>query len=530
MAAALLFVTACLNAAGLIIARTLGWMHELAVRHALGAGRGRLLRQTLIDGGLLAVLAGIVAAGVSAALVRTLVALAPPELPRLEQIGLSARPFGEVAGLTAATMLLVGVLPALWTSSAFEGSLRAGDRSATQTRGRQRAQRALVVLQVALAIVVLTAAGLLARTLRALEQADPGFDAGRVAIVELAWPVDSYRGAARVSSLYGRLTSRLEALPDVAAAAPVNVVPFTGATGGWDGPLTIEGRRTGPPAVVNLAVVGPHYFRALRIGATRGRVFSDADRDGRQRVVVISARVADRLWHGTNAVGRRIAIGRPHTSADWWTVVGVVPETRYRAVRTAVPTVYFPVDQFGGPIDMIRTMVVRTVGEPAMVARSIRDAVRQEDPRVVIVSADPMELLLANQRARPRLDAVLLAVFAAGALLLAAVGLYAVLAYTVRQRTRELAIRHALGATPSGLALLVVRQALVTTGLGLALGIGAALSCAGLLRSLLFGVSPADPLTLASVAAILLATGAAASYLPARRAAAADPATALRVE
>jgi predicted permease len=276
-----------------------------------------------------------------------------------------------------------------------------------------------------------------------------------------------------------------------------------------------------------MAVVGAGYFRSLGIPLLRGRGFADADREGSTRVALVSEQVARRFWPGQDPIGKQIGFDPP-TSAGWWTVVGLVPETRYRALRAPAPTVYLPYRQFGDVVTMITTVAVRTTGDPSTATPSIRRVVRSTDTDVVVTSAAPLHALVAGELAEPRLSAVLAGVFGAGALVLASLGLYAVLAFVVRQRTRELAIRHALGATPLRLRALVLRQALVLAVTGAVWGLLVALAGARLLRSLLFGVSPTDPLTLATVTATLILVALAAAYLPARRATRADAAAMLR--
>jgi len=244
-------------------------------------------------------------------------------------------------------------------------------------------------------------------------------------------------------------------------------------------------------------------------------------------VALVSEQVARLFWPGQDPIGKQIGFDPP-TSAGWCTVVGLVPETRYRALREPAPTVYLPYRQFGDVVTMITTVAVRTTGDPSTATPSIRRVVRSTDTDVVVTSAAPLHALVAGELAEPRLSAVLAGVFGAGALVLASLGLYAVLAFVVRQRTRELAIRHALGATPLRLRALVLRQALMLAGTGAVGGLLVALAGARLLRSLLFGVSPTDPLTLATVTATLILVALAAAYLPARRATRADAAAMLR--
>jgi putative ABC transport system permease protein len=527
-AAALLWLIACVNASNLLLVRAAGRTQEIAVRRALGAGRARILRQLFTESALLAVVGGVLGGVLAAVLMRALVAMAPPDLARLEEIRLQGASLALAAGVAAGAVLMCGLLPALWTSGQLAAPLAAGDRTRTDTGATRRTYSALVVFQIGLALLVLTAAGLLTRTVRELGRLDTGFAADHLTVLQLAWPREKFGSPERVSALYDRLIPAIEALPGVVAAALLNMAPFTGATAGWDGRFVARGSASadrGP--VLNMAVVGSGYFRSLDLPVLRGRGFTDADREGSPRVAVVSQQVARRFWPGQDPVGKQIGFDPP-IDANWWTVVGLVPETRYRALREPAPTVYLPYRQFSETITMITTVAVRSTGDPSAATPSIRRVVRETDKDVVVTSAAPMEALMAGELAQPRLSAVLAGVFGGGALVLASVGLYAVLAFVVRQRTRELAIRHALGATASRLRALVLRQALVLAGTGAVWGLLVALAGARLLRSVLFGVSPTDPLTLATVTATLIAVALAAAYIPARRATRADAAAMLR--
>jgi len=526
--AALLLLIACLNAANLVLVRAAGRTQEIAVRRALGAGRGRLVRQLFAENCLLALVAGALGVVLADLSLRALLAIAPPEIPRLDEIRLNGVSLGLTTLVGLAAVLLCGLLPAVWASGDIGTPLRAGDRSGTQAAKTRRAQHALVVFQIGMALVVLTVAGLLGRSLRELEHLDTGFAPDELTIVELAWPQEKFDTSAKVDALYDRLIPRLEALPGVASASPVNVAPFTGAAAGWDGVFTPQASSgSTEPAVLNLAVVGEGYFQTLGLPVVLGRSITSADRDGSPRVAVISEGVARRFWPGQNPVGKRVGLDAKRPE-DWWTVVGLVPETRYRAIREPAPTVYLPYRQFGDAIVMVTTMAVRTTVPPSAATPAIRRTVHDTDPDVIVTTADPMPRLLAGQLARPRLSAVLTAAFGGGALFLAGIGLYAVLAHVVRQRRRELGIRQALGATPWRVRVLVMSHALVMAGTGTAWGLLASLAVGQGLRSHLFGVSPTDPFTLAGVTVLLMTVALVASYRPAKQATAIDAASALR--
>jgi len=532
-AAALLLLIGCFNVANLLLARASGRMHEIAVRRALGARQGRIVRQLLTESCLLALAGGLLGTVFAGVMVNGLVALAPPELPRLEEIRLTSLPLQWAAGISVAAALMFGLVPALLASASVASAIRPGDRSATESMPRRRLQDALIVLQIGLAIVVLATAGLLGRSLLHLQRVDMGFTAERVAIVELAWPDAKYDSPDKVRGFYERLLPRLEVLPGVVSVAPTHLMPFEGATGGIDGRFVADGTATMDAAtapMLSMEIVGTGYFGTLGIPLLRGRAFTDADREHTSRVTVVSEAVARVMWPGGDALGRRLGMGQPQGPEDWWTVIGVVPDTRYREMREPTPTVYVSTSQFISQFVSVRRIAIRTIGEPAAVLPLVRHAVQEMDSDTFVASAHTMEGLMGRELAQPRLSTALLGVFGVGALVLAGVGLYAMLAYIVRRRTRELAIRHALGATPFRLRVLVMHQALTLAGTGVLFGVAALLAGGQLLESLLFEVGPADPTTLAAVASIVVTVALAASYCPARRAMRADPAVVLRQE
>ncbi len=527
MAAALLLVAACLNVGGLLLVRGISRRQEIAVRRALGASRGRILRQLTVETVPIALGAGTFAVLVAMLLLRGLIALAPPELPRIDEVQLQGLPVGLATLVAGAAVLAASLLPAFWLSDSLEPWLRAGRRSVTGLRGVVSVQRAIVTLQVGLAVLVLFVAGLLVRTFQHLGAIETGFTVERLAIVELSWPDATFAMPSDVAAFYERLLARLGSLPEVAAASPVNVVPFTGATGGWDGSFVADGNPGNAP-VFNLAVVGSRYFDTLGISLREGRGFSDTDRDGSGPVAVVSEDAARELWPHQSPLGKRMAFG--DATGGWRTVIGVAPEIRYRAIRQSAPTVYLPARQLVAVFPLVTTLAVRTHGSPDLALASIRHAVQQTDRHVTVLKASTMSGLFAGEFATPRLSALLVTVVAIGAVLLSAVGLYAVLAASVRERRRELAIRHAVGATPGRLRALVLHQALRMCGLGVALGLGLALAIGRLLQGVLFEVSPHDAPTLAGVVAVLLAVAAFAGYFPARRATELDPVELLRDE
>jgi putative ABC transport system permease protein len=304
-------------------------------------------------------------------------------------------------------------------------------------------------------------------------------------------------------------------LPGVRSVATVNVVPFTGATAGWDGAFVAEGQSS-PAQMFNFAVVGNEFFETMGITLRSGRPFDRHDRRGSVPVAIVSEQAARLLGLENGAVGRRVRLGE--SAADWRTIVGVTAETRYRAIRETAATVYLPLEQFPEVMTLINTLVVRTDGHPATAAPSIRAAVAQTDPAVSVLSVAALSDLVGREFAGPRLNAVLLSLFGAGAALLAAVGLYSLLAAAVKERRRELAIRQAIGATPARLRRMVVLQGLGLCGAGLAFGLGGGLAAGRLFGSVLYGVAANDFYTVSGVVVFLMIIAMASSYVPARRA------------
>jgi putative ABC transport system permease protein len=531
-ATVLILLISCFNVANLLLARATTRTQEMAVRRALGAPQARIVGQLLTESGLLALAGGILGTVLAGVMITALLALAPPELPRLEEIRLAGTPLRWALIISAAAAFTFGLLPALLAPGILPSSMR-GDRTSSEALPRRRLQNALVVSQVGLSIVVLVAAGLLGRSLLHLQRVETGFATESVAIVELAWPRanhDSTDAAAAFRfSLYDRLLPRLEALPGVASAALMHLLPFGGASVGIDGRFLAEGRAMLDPATApmfSMEVVGPGYFRTLGIPLLRGRTFTEADRENSPRAIVVTEGVARVMWPGEDAVGRRLGMGQPERAEDWWTVVGIVPDTRYRELREPTPTVYVPVRQFMS-VDRI---AIRTTVEPAVVLPSVRHAVQEMDPDAFVTSAHTMEGLMARELAQPRLSTALLGVFGVGALVLTGVGLYAMLAYMVRRRSRELAIRHALGASPARLRSLVLRQAIALGGTGVLVGLAVSLAGGRWIETLLFGTSPTDAATLVGVAVLVMTVVLAAAYFPCRRATETDPAAVLRLD
>jgi len=528
-AAALLLLITCINVANLLLVRGLARVREIAVRSALGAGRGQVVRHLLGENGLLAALGGALGVVVAAAAVRLFVASAPPGVPRLDEIHANAAALAGAVGITGLAMLLFALAPAVITSRVdLERVLRSDTRQSTGRRARL-AREVLVAGQVALALIVLSAAGLIVRSLINLERVDLSFQSSGLLIADLTMQGDLYGDAKKQRAMLERLVPELQALPDVRAASPVVAAPFSG-NGGWDGRPAADGQspeQAGINPMVNMEVATPDYFRTLGVPIIRGRGFTDADREGVPGAVIVSQSTARLYWPGADPIGKRLRMGEKLEQV--FTVVGVVPDTRYRDLRDARPSIYFPLRQSFFPFAPW-TLAIRTTGSPADAVPAIRRVISETAPGVALVSAAPFGDLLEGPLAQPRLNALLLAVFAGAAVTLAAVGLFGAMATMVRQRTRELGVRMALGATARDLRGLVMRRALTIAAVGSVVGLLSALLVNRLLVAMLYEVAPTDWATLSAVTGFLIVVATLASVIPARSTTRIDAVIALRAE
>ncbi len=527
---ALVLLIACANVANLLLARGLVREREVAVRGALGAGRGRLVRQLLVEGAMLAVAAGLAGLGLAAGLLRLLLRLAPADLPRTEAIHLDPVVLGFAGAITLASTLLFGLVPAFRLSATSpQATLRAGgDRSGGT--GHARLRSVLLVGEVALSLVLLIGAGLLVRSFVRLQQIDYGFRTADLLVVPMSLPRARYPDGAAQRDFYERALRRVAAVPGVERVGSTSQTPAVGGTMTYS--FAIEGRESPNPSgrfdPVPLEAVMPGYFGTLGIPVERGRAFDPRDRADAPPVAIVNRTLARRLWNGADPVGRRIQFreGEP-----WIEVVGVVGDARMLAADVApTPIVYLPYPQKTWDWLSWQTLLIRTraAADPKTLIGPIRRAITELDPRLPIDLIGTADELYAQSMARRRFATVLLATFAGVALLLGVVGLYGVLAQAVAQRRQELAIRMALGAGRGRVVRLVLRQALALTAVGLALGALAALGLSRLLASLLYEISPFDPVTFVVVPALLALVALAAAVLPARRAGQVDPLAAMR--
>ena len=516
---------ACANVASLLIARAASRERELALRAAIGAGRGRIVRQLLTESAVLGIAGGIVGIALAWLGLRALLAAAPPDLPRLDAIGIDSGVLLFTAAISLVTGVLFGLVPALQLARTDPGqTLKEGGRGSSG-RGRN-VRRALVVVEVALAVVLLVGAGLMIRSFDRLQRTELGFATDHVLTARVALFGERYREPAAVADFYRQVVDRLEAQPGVTGAAGVGTV-FLSATPNSTN-FSIEGRGDFPPEqMVEVPVdpVTPSYFRVMQVPLVAGRVFDGRDTATSTPAVIINATMARMFWPGADPLGKRIKYGTQNSQGPWMTIVGVVGDTRRTGYDAAVrPETYLPHSQnpSGGLM-----LVVRTAGDPASAAPALRSIVREIDPRIALQGVRPLESLLGDMTAQRRLNTILLTVFAVVAALLAAVGIYGLIAYSVSQRSRELGVRMALGATASRVIRLVVGEGLLLAAIGLTLGLATAFLLGRSMTSLLYGVTATDPATFAAISAVAAVTAIAASILPALRAIRVDPSRSL---
>ncbi|MEP6731263.1 MAG: ABC transporter permease, partial [bacterium] len=513
VAAGVILIITCVNVANLALVRGVGRVREMAVRSAIGADRGSLAAQLLTENALLAIAGGVLGVVVAANAVNAFVMLAPPGLPRLNEIELNATALAGAIGITVLAALLFALAPAIVVSRADLQDVLRSDTRLSGNRQSRLTTEALVAGQIALALLVLSGAGLLMRSYLRLERAGLSLDPSHVVIGELAFPSDQFNGAPQQLALLERLIARLDSTPGVVAASPAVALPFSG-TRGWDGRLAADGQtrdQAESNPMVNMEVVSPGYFDTFRIPILRGRLIVETDRSGSPTAVVVSRSTAQYFWPGADPIGRRLRMGWQGQALE---VVGEVPDTRYRELKDARSSIYFALGQ--SPFPFAPTMLaIRTSGAPAQLLGSIRRTVSETAPGLTLATAAPFDTFLEEPLAQPRLNALLLGVFAVAAVALAAIGLFGAMATMVRQRTRELGVRMALGATPGSLRGLVLRRGIVIAAAGAAVGVVGALAANRFLAAMLYDVSATDAATLAMGVALVLLIAAVASLLPA---------------
>jgi putative ABC transport system permease protein len=524
-AVALVLLVASANVANLLLVRGEIRRPDMALRTALGATRLRLARQIVSESFLLSILAGGLGFAMTWVSLRGLIAVAPGGLPRVDAIRLDGAVVLFVMALSLATTILAALVPAFAAGRIdLVSQVHSGGRAVT--RGTKRGRAALVAAQVALAVTVVAAAGLVTRSLLRLQSTGTELGADRLVLVSLSLPQDRYTERGRRLQFLEELVTRLEATPTISAVTPINAVPFSGV--GWDVPvITAEGQNAAEVAAngsVNLEAVQPGYFDTFAV-AVRGRSFDERDRENAPAVAIVSVDVASRLWSGQDPIGKRLKMGDLESKDTWRTVVGVASRTRYRDLRAPQATLYVPDTQLIVTAD---SLVVRSTAPLAQVADVAREQVRAIDSTARVPRVAPFGELLREPLARPRFYTFVLGVFGASALLLSAIGLYAVIAASVRQRYAEFGIRLALGAGPRDVRRMVLREGMLLAAGGAVTGLALALVVTQFLRGLLYEVDPLDTVSLLMATMLLLAAAGVACYLPARTAARMDPLVALR--
>jgi putative ABC transport system permease protein len=535
-AVGLVLLVACANLASLLLARAASRQREMSVRVALGAGRGRLVRQLLTESVLLAMVGGALGLLFAQGAIRAFLALGPTDLPRARGVGLDAGVVAFTVTLTLLAGVAFGLVPALQASRTDQQeTLAGGGRGSSGSRRRTRARRALVLSEVALSLVLLAGAGLLVKSFRRLQAVDPGYRTAQLLTLRVSLPRSRYAQRESLAEFHDRLSPRLQAIPGVRAVGAASVAPLTP----WRASInfTVEGQPPPAPENVPLAnyrAVDEHYFAAMEIPLLRGRAFAAADTVAAVPVAVVNRSLAERFWPGGDPVGARLTIDDTPNKRTV-EVVGVVGDVKHYALDEAPSLdVYVPYVQAPQSVAVwlanSTSWVLRTSVDPAGLATAVRQAVRSVDAEVAATAIQSLDDALAGTVAPRRFNVLLLEAFALGALLLAATGIYAVTAYLATQRTRELGIRLALGARRAQILSLVMKQGMAPAAGGLAVGLVGSLALARLIEGLLYGVPARDPVTFTLAPLLLAAASAAACSLPAFRATRIDPVRALRVE
>lgn len=528
-AVVLVLLIAVANAANLFSMRNQTRRTELAVRAALGAGRRQLARQVLAESVVIALSAGVLGLLLAAWSLQILVNLIPSGLPRIESIRIDRVVVLFTIGAALATAVVTGLVPAWLLDRNPISYIRSGGR-ATPGRASQRVPRAFVMVQVALAIMILAAAGLLTRSILRLQAIDTRLPADRLAFVELSIPSNQRDDRNRYEQFLNHAIVQLADVPFIASATPINVLPFSGLEG-WDAPqFTAEGQsaeRAATNPSLNVEAIFPNYFATFQIPIVRGRAFTGADTEHMPAVAIVSEHVAATTWPGEDPIGKRMRWGGPTSKETWRTIVGVAAETRYRELTRPRPTMYVPAAQF---LMTAQHIAVRTSAPLVDVAAASRDRIRQLDAGAHVMRVVGFDEILSQPLAHPRFNAFVLIVFGSVAVLLTTAGLYAVMGAFVRQRDRDIAVRRALGATAADIRRLVLGEAVWLLGIGTVIGVIGAFAAGHVVRGMLYSVDPFDPFVMVAAVLMLIATSLVAAFVPARRAARVDPLVALRYE
>jgi putative ABC transport system permease protein len=525
----LVLLIACANVASLLLAGASERRREFAIRTALGAGPGRIVRQVLVESFTLACLASVAGIIVAKWAVGAVVRFGP-HVAQLDQVAIDGRILAFALALTAGTALFFGTAPALQAGQPSQQAMKDSSTTGTASRPRRRFGSVLVVAEVSLAMVLLVGAGLLLRSFVAVAKIDPGFTRSNVIAMQVFTYGPRYASGDRLRAFYDQALERARAVPGVQAAGLVSAMPLLSSNINIEGGFRVEGRPAPPPTeqqTTFISIATGDYFRAMGIPLKNGRLFAETDTPSGRPVAIVNDLIAQRHWPGANPVGERITI---NWQGRWLTldVVGVVGRLRHDALdREARPEVFMPFAQtpFGS-----MTFVVRTAGDPAAIVPPVKTAVWTLDPTLAFYDIATIDTLLAQSLSARRFLLWLLTGFAGLAFALAAAGIYGVLTFTTLQRRREMGVRLAMGASGRDIATLVVGEGMTLVGIGVAVGLLASIASTRLLTAFLFGVTPIDPLTLAAAVLLIGVVAFAACYIPARRATRMDPLIVLRAE
>jgi putative ABC transport system permease protein len=523
-----LLLIACANVANLSLARAATRERELAIRSALGARSSRIIRQLLTESTMLAIAGGVAGLVLAVWSIRALVALSPQNLPRLNDVALDWR----VLMFTLVVCLLTGIL--FVTAPAFHAarlnlndSLKDSSRGSTEGVRSRRSRKFIVIAEVAMAVVLLFGAGLTLRSFLKLQNVNPGFRPGNVLTAQILAPRSKYPEGPQIADLYDRILERVRSLPGVESASLVNMLPLGGSSSYLS--IAFEGRPAPPPEVVVDAepfVVAPEYFSTLGIQLVRGDPFSARDGANTNPVAMINETLARRYYANEDPIGKRIAIDAQQPR--WMTIIGIVRDTHHTTLAEApYPQLYGAFSQ--RPV-RVASLVIRTTSDPLSTVGALKSEVRNIDPDIPVSRIATLENVLSDSIAQPRVYLILVAIFALVGLLLAAIGIYGVISYSVTQRTGEFGVRLALGASSSDVLRMVVADGMKLAGVGIATGLAGAFALSRLIVSVLYGVTSTDVVTLLGVPIILLVVAIVACYVPARRATRVDPLVALRHE
>jgi putative ABC transport system permease protein len=523
---------ACANVANLLLARMGSREREIAVRTALGAGRLRLARQIIAESVILFAAGGALGLLVALWGTRTLVALNPDAIPRAEGIGIDARVLVYTLLISVATGVVFGLVPALSAiGGRLSGALKEGGRAMAGGRRGNLVRDVLVIGEVALALMLLVGAGLLIQSFARLQSVDPGFKPRGVITAQVSLPAVKYPDDPRQAAFFQHALERIRSLPGVQHAASIYPLPLSSGSG-FQLSFVVAGRpvpKPGEEQSAHVRFISPDYFRTMEIPALKGRAFTEQDGIDDQRVAVVNREMASRIWPGADPLGQRLTFGDPtQPTAKWMTVVGVVGDVRGSNLGNESEMELY-CSQYQNPSSEA-ALVVRTAADPLSLVAPIRRALQEIDGDLPLDKVQTMEQVVSSSLAQNRVKTVLLGIFAALALVLAAVGVYGLVSFSVAQRTHEIGIRIALGARRVEVLAMIIRQGMKLIAIGLAVGLGGAFASSRLLADQVFKVSVVDPLTYIGVPVVLTAVALLANWLPARRATRVDPLAALRSE